>query len=1785
MFAKHGLWIALAVLVGWTEIAAAQVSITPATIDVGNVPIGSTGSDTGSLSTASAPAETVDVALTTCSVVDGSGSFDLSAPGGLTGLSLNSAKTITVTYTAMTAGTRTCNVEVRDSGDNSLLLTFQVTATGTAPVIGTTPSTTHPFGAVRFNNNAIAPHTATVTLFVTNDGDADLVVDGIAPSGGQAGDYSVAGTFPETITAGNTASFTVTFNPQVAGPSATTLQITSNDPVTPIKPISLSGTGSTAVIAIGDAPFGVVNVGGSSTQNITIANSGTGTRGVLRVDGAAFAGNSAGWFKLGGSCSGSTTACTLSLDITNTAATLPVTCSPPANATGTQNATVTFTSDSDSTGDAVAVLSCTAGRADMTVVQTPLAFGDQLINATSTAQTVKIDNTGNVALTYSLSLVGTDPTQFTVTGASGCTSSCSLAAGGSVNVSVAFRPTTAGAKSASLRVTAANDPDTTSLDVPLTGNGVAPISTPSATSLAFGSIDVGSTSTGQTLTVTNTGTYPLTISAAFLQTGAAEYAVTGTTGTSVSITVQPTQTASWTIACKPTAMGSRPGTFRLTSNTNGTAGTSQDISLTCTGLQGVLAFLTPPANPFDFGGVRENETRTQTFTLRNNGNTTVSNIAVAFTGTGTGYTVTPTTIASLAAGATATVTATFAPLSGNDGGTYIATYTGSWGTAKSAAATLTLNGDGLTTGYDTVPSSPNALDFASIRFDQTKVMPVSVVNTAGTPLKILGFTITPGTALTGEFTVTRCLKNSVPLTCPTASAPYNSSGVNDTLVVEVTMNPADRVAMMDATLTIASDLPTNPNRTVPLKGNAISAGMSIDPTSLVLDFGPVDLDATPVTVTRTVMLTNTGAAPLDFTSVTKTGARFALSATPAPTTLQPNGTYTITVSYTPTAEKPSNQPDTGTIVFGGVAGVFGSPSTITIQLSGYGIDRHISVAPAPTFPDTYKNPGADAPVRPVTITNMGDATLNVSAVMVTNEPIWTLVNADPVTVPGRGTHDFDVKFAPTSAGKAPTGQLTIMNNDNGMPLVTVDLDGNGIARNVMVGPTVIDLGYVGIGMTAKLSAIARSEVLAVSNIDTTMFSISKVDVTGGDGAFRVTTLAGAEIDPANPMPLAPSETQTFDVAFTPSYEGDFEATAIVYLGDDPQQPVTLRGRGLFVDTGGGGGCSTTRGGAGGGLALIFVALAVVLGRGRRQRRHARELAAATVVGTLGVIATAQPARADQTRNVSLPLFDPTPTAGTQTTFHVQGAEVAEAGSLGMFALVSYASRPLVLRTAQNDAAAVDSRTTLELGGAYALGMLELGARMPFYLQSGDALPTPEQRREMFGVEPAGTARGDLTLHAKLQLGARGGFAYGVAAAITAPTATDEQFAGNDMPTGRAQLLLSLVRGPLTMRVNAGGVVRQQAQVGSAIQRSGAVFGGALSLRVLDSLWLAGELYGELMPGGQTAAPAMGEPMGVEELGKPIEGLFGLRYQMGRTTNLGLAVGRGVTSDMGSPALRGVLMLAYTPSAEALRPLHPPRPPEPERDTDGDGINDKVDGCPNEPEDKDLYDDADGCPDLDNDGDGIADTADKCPLDAEDMDGFQDGDGCPDKDNDGDGVPDELDKCPLAAEDRDGFEDTDGCPDNDNDGDGLIDSVDKCPNEPETINGNADDDGCPDKGNSLVVVSPDRLETMEAVSFAGSKIARASHNVLGQVGATLRAHPEILRVRVTVHVNPTSNAGADKSLSEQRAKAVREWLVEWGIDPLRLQVAGFGGTKPLVPATQRGAKEINDRVELIILERQ
>ena len=338
---------------------------------------------------------------------------------------------------------------------------------------------------------------------------------------------------------------------------------------------------------------------------------------------------------------------------------------------------------------------------------------------------------------------------------------------------------------------------------------------------------------------------------------------------------------------------------------------------------------------------------------------------------------------------------------------------------------------------------------------------------------------------------------------------------------------------------------------------------------------------------------------------------------------------------------------------------------------------------------------------------------------------------------------------------------------------------------------------------------------------------------------------------------------------------------------------------------------------------------------------------------------------------------------------------------------------------------------------------------------------------------------------------------------------------------------------------------------------------------------------------------------------PLEALAALKIYIAGNSFLTLGGGRGLLGAAGDPDLRLFGGIVFEPAI---------------RDRDGDGLNDDIDQCPDEPEDKDGYEDEDGCPDPDNDndglldivdqcpdipedkngfededgcpegkrdrdGDGIIDLLDRCPLEPEDKDGFEDEDGCPDPDNDRDGLLDTVDQCPNDPEDLDGFEDDDGCPDPDNDKDGLLDNVDKCPNEPETFNGIEDEDGCPETGKR-VVITRGKLQILDKVFFELNKavIRPESYAILYEVAATLNANPQILKIEVQGH---TDSRGADKynlDLSDRRAAAVRTFLIDKGqVDGGRLTSKGYGETQPLEDREDEQAWSKNRRVEFIILE--
>jgi outer membrane protein OmpA-like peptidoglycan-associated protein len=294
-----------------------------------------------------------------------------------------------------------------------------------------------------------------------------------------------------------------------------------------------------------------------------------------------------------------------------------------------------------------------------------------------------------------------------------------------------------------------------------------------------------------------------------------------------------------------------------------------------------------------------------------------------------------------------------------------------------------------------------------------------------------------------------------------------------------------------------------------------------------------------------------------------------------------------------------------------------------------------------------------------------------------------------------------------------------------------------------------------------------------------------------------------------------------------------------------------------------------------------------------------------------------------------------------------------------------------------------------------------------------------------------------------------------------------------------------------------------------------------------------------------------------------------------------------------------------------------------KDSDHDGVPDKVDKCPNVPglaaydgcpdpdRDKDGVCDPwvaeknmqstfatvckgidkcpdqagpavnQGCPDTDRDHDGVVDRLDKCPDDS----GSVDYQGCPDPDRDHDGVCDPwvsqkhqeakyasvckgIDKCPDKA----GPAENEGCPDTDRDGDGVVDRLDKCPDNP----GPAENNGCP-VTKEITAKNP---LILRGVNFETAKAILRSESfmVLDQVVQSLHEWPAV-KLEVQGHTDIIGTAAYNQDLSQRRAEAVRDYLVSRGVAADRLTAVGYGFDKPIATNKTAAGRARNRRVEL------
>ncbi|SEU22298.1 Ig-like domain-containing protein [Stigmatella erecta] len=587
------------------------------------------------------------------------------------------------------------------------------------------------------------------------------------------------------------------------------------------------------------------------------------------------------------------------------------------------------------------------------------------------------------------------------------------------------------------------------------------------------------------------------------------------------------------------------------------------------------------------------------------------------------------------------------------------------------------------------------------------------------------------------------------------------------------------------------------------------------------------------------------------------------------------------------------------------------------------------------------------------------------------------------------------------------------------------------------------------------------------------------------------------------------------------------------------------------------------------LALLLLALPLL-----RRRSFRGLVGMGGLLSVLAAVFIPAPAMAQDSQGIDVQQYKPGP--GSKDVLGLHSAQIAPHLGWNLGLSINYARNPLNFLRPSTDEFIynlVRHQYTLDLMGSISLfDRLELGVAVPLTLQKEQS---SDSFSPLLGEAIDTTGLGDLRLVPKLRLlSTDGGLHLAVVVPVILPTSGGNEFRGRGAVAAFPRLVGEWSSDEGTRIIANAGVNLQSRETFRNLSVGNEFAYGAgveVPFHISDHK-LAAEA---------TIAGALGlKDADTEE--RPLEVLGALKYFFSEQLTAHVGAGPGLTRGYGTPGFRILAGVNWT--------AKPPEKPV-QVDSDGDGLMDHEDRCPNEPEDKDGFQDEDGCPDPDNDQDTIPDVADKCPNEPETVNGFEDVDGCPDEvpppaDSDGDGLTDDKDRCPNAPEDKDGFQDEDGCPDPDNDKDGIPDTADKCINEPEVINGVNDEDGCPDEGKVNVRVEGKKFFILQKVHFATNKdvILERSFSLLKQVAAVLRANPQLTKVRVEGHTDSQGSDAFNMDLSDRRAKSVRKYLIEKeNIAAERLEAVGYGETQPVDTNATAAGRENNRRVIFTILE--
>jgi hypothetical protein len=549
--------------------------------------------------------------------------------------------TISVTFMPTAAGARAATLSITDNAPGSPH-TVALSGTGEAsgPAVSLAPA------GLTFPLQAVGTTSGAETVTLTNTGGAALSVTSLAVTGANASDFAETNSCGNSVAAGANCTLSVTFTPSASGARAAALSLADNASGSP-QTVSLSGTGASTAAGVGLSPASLAfaNQAVSTTsaaQAVTLTNTGNAS---LSVTSLALTGANAGDFAETNTCGTSVAAgakCTISVTFT-------------PSASGARAAALSLADNASGSPQTVSLSGTgTSTAAGVGLSPASLAFASQSVGTTSTAQTVTLTNTGNAGLSVtSLALTGANAGDFAQTNTCGS----SVPAGANCTISVTFKPSASGARTAAISIAdnASGSPQTVGLSGTGASTAAAGVSL-SPASLAFASQSVGTSSSTQAVTLTNTGNAGLSVtSLAVTGANASDFTQANTCGSSVGAGANCKITVMFT----PAASGARTAALSIADNATGSP---QTVGLSGTGASAAAGVSLSPASLTFASQSVGTTSAVGTVTLTNTGNSSLSVTSLALTGANAGdFAQTNTCGSSVAAGANCTLSVTFSP--------------------------------------------------------------------------------------------------------------------------------------------------------------------------------------------------------------------------------------------------------------------------------------------------------------------------------------------------------------------------------------------------------------------------------------------------------------------------------------------------------------------------------------------------------------------------------------------------------------------------------------------------------------------------------------------------------------------------------------------------------------------------------------------------------------------------------------------------------------------------------------------------------------------------------------------------------------------------------------------------------------------------------------------------------------------------------------------------------------------------------------------------------------------